>query len=329
MIHKRRAAAGEKVKTRSVVMLVYPGVMTMDVVGPLEAFATANGESHQPLYRLAIASMGGTPVETSLGIRLFPSVAASRIAGPIDTLLVSGGLGQVEARTNPALLKWLGAQGHKARRCGSICTGAFVLAGAGLLDGKRATTHWALADELRRHYPKVTVDIDRIFVRDDNIYTSAGVTAGIDLALALIEEDHGRQLALRVARALVVYLQREGGQAQFSSRLQAQFTDSGPIRRAQAWAMDNLAADLSGPALARQAGMSERTFRRAFLAETGETPREFVENARVEAARQLLNEGKLPLQTVAGRCGLETMDTLRRAFVRRFGITPQQYRERF
>lgn len=329
MVRKRRAAAEEKARTRLVVMLVYPGVMTMDVVGPLEAFAAANAESHQPLYRLAIVSMDGKPVATSLGIRLFPSVAAARIAGPIDTLLVSGGHGQVEARTNPALLKWLRTQGRKARRCGSICTGAFVLAASGLLDGKRATTHWALADDLRRHYPKVTVDIDRIFVRQDSIYTSAGVTAGIDLALALIEEDHGRKLALRVARALVVYLQREGGQEQFSSRLQAQFTDSGPIRDAQDWAMDNLAADLSGPALAQRAGMSERTFRRAFFAETGETSREFVERARVEAARQLLDEGKLPLQTVARRCGLETMDTLRRAFVRRFGITPQQYRERF
>ena len=203
-----------------------------------------------------------------------------------------------------------------------------MLAAAGLLDGKRATTHWALADELQRRHPKVTVDADRIFVRQESIYTSAGVTAGIDLALALIEEDHGRELALQVARALVVYLQREGGQAQFSSRLQAQFTDNGPIRDAQIWAMDNLAADLQGPALARQAGMSERTFRRAFLAETGETSRAFVERIRVEAARQML-EGKLPLQTVAKRCGLESMDTLRRAFVRRFGITPQRYRERF
>jgi transcriptional regulator GlxA family with amidase domain len=318
-----------KRESRLVVMLVYPGIMTMDVFGPLEAFATANSVANRPLYRLAIASMDGAAVETSIGVSLAPSIAAPAIQEPIDTLLVSGGHGQIAARTDKRLLAWLKTEGRKARRAGSICTGAFVLAAAGLLDGKHATTHWAMADELGRRFPKVTVDADRIFVRHAGIYTSAGVTAGIDLALALIEEDHGRKLALRVARALVVYLQREGGQAQFSSRLQAQFTESAPIRRVQDWAFDNLAADLRAPALAAQAGMSERTFRRSFAAETGETPRDFVERARVDAARQMMEESRLPLQTVARRCGLETMDTLRRAFVRRLGITPQQYRARF
>jgi transcriptional regulator GlxA family with amidase domain len=329
MTRKARPAPGAKSKTRLVVMLVYPKVLTMDVFGPLEAFSMANFAAGQPLYRLAIASMDGAPVDTSLGLQVTPSVAAPRIAEPIDTLLVAGGHGQAEARTDAALLAWLRIQGRKARRCGSICTGAFVLAAAGLLDGKRATTHWALGDELGRRHPKVTVDLDRIFVREGGTYTSAGVSAGIDLALALIEEDHGRKLALQAARWLVVYLQREGGQAQFSSRLQAQFTDSGPIRRAQDWAMDHLAADLSVPALAAQAGMSERSFRRAFAAETGEGPRDFVERVRVDAARQMLTEAALPLQTVARRCGLETMDTMRRAFVRHLGITPQQYRDRF
>jgi len=318
-----------KRESRLVVMLVYPGIMTMDVFGPLEAFATANSVANRPLYRLAIASMDGAAVETSIGVSLAPSIAAPAVREPIDTLLVSGGHGQVAARTDKRLLAWLKTEGRKARRTGSICTGAFVLAAAGLLDGKHATTHWAMADELGRRFPKVVVDADRIFVRHAGIYTSAGVTAGIDLALALIEEDHGRKLALRVARALVVYLQREGGQAQFSSRLQAQFTESAPIRRVQDWALDNLAADLRAPALAGQAGMSERTFRRSFAAETGETPRDFVERVRVDAARQMMEESRLPLQTVARRCGLETMDTLRRAFVRRLGITPQQYRLRF
>ncbi|MDI1283797.1 MAG: GlxA family transcriptional regulator [Reyranella sp.] len=318
-----------KTESRLVVMLVYPGIMAMDVFGPLEAFATANSVTERPLYRLEIASMDGAAVETSIGISLTPSIAAPAIRGPIDTLLVSGGHGQVTARADKRLLGWLKAESRKARRTGSICTGAFVLAAAGLLDGKRATTHWAMADELGRRFPKVAVDADRIFVRDACVYTSAGVTAGIDLALALIEEDHGRKLALRVARALVVYLQREGGQTQFSSRLQAQFIESGPIRRAQDWALENLAADLHAPALAARAGMSERTFRRSFAAETGETPRDFVERVRVDAARQLMEDSRLPLQTVARRCGLETMDTLRRAFVRRLGITPQQYRARF
>lgn len=318
-----------KTDSRLVAMLVYPGVMTMDVFGPLEAFATANSVAKRPLYRLAIASMDGTEVETSIGISLAPSIAATAIREPIDTLLVSGGHGQVMARTDKRLLGWLRTESRKARRVGSICTGAFVLAAAGLLDGKRATTHWAMADELGRRFPEVTVDADRIFVRDARVYTSAGVTAGIDLALALIEEDHGRKLALHVARALVIYLQREGGQTQFSSRLQAQFTESAPIRRAQDWALDNLTADLHAPALAARAGMGERTFRRSFAAETGETPRDFVERVRVDAARQLLEDSRLPLQTVARRCGLETVDTLRRAFIRRLGITPQQYRARF
>lgn len=329
MIRKATRPTRARNEPRFIVMLVYPQVLPMDVFGPLEAFAMANFATQKPLYRLAIASMDGGPVETSVGVKIHPSMAARKIGEPVDTLLVAGGYGQVEASGDTRLVGWLKEEGAKARRCGSICTGAFVLAATGLLDGKRATTHWAVADDFIRRYPKVTVDIDRIFVRDAGVYTSAGVTAGIDLALALIQEDHGRPLALRVARALVVYLQREGGQTQFSSRLQAQFTDSGPIRSAQAWVMDNLLADLRVPALARQAGMSERTFRRAFVVATGETPRDFVERVRVDAARQMLDEAILPLQTVARRCGLETMDTLRRAFVRRLGITPQQYRARF
>jgi transcriptional regulator GlxA family with amidase domain len=326
---KTARAPRAKNETRQVVMLVYPEVFAMDVFGPLEAFAMANFCAERPLYRLAVASMDGEPVDTSIGVKLHPSVAVAGIKGPIDTLLVSGGHGPIQASGDSELVGWLKAQGAKARRTGSICTGAFVLAAAGLLDGKRATTHWALADELGRRHPKLTIDVDRIFVREGGVYTSAGVTAGIDLALALIEEDHGRKLALRVARALVVYLQREGGQTQFSNRLQAQFTENRPIRRAQAWAMENLAADLSAAALAVHAGMSERTFRRTFAAETNETPRDFVERVRVDAARQMIETDGLPLQTVARRCGLETAATLRRAFVRRLGITPQRYRDRF
>jgi transcriptional regulator GlxA family with amidase domain len=322
-------ASREKSEARFVVMLVYPGVMAMDVFGPLEAFAMANVVAGRPIYRLAATSMDGVPVETSIGIKLHPSLAVAQIEEPIDTLLVSGGYGQTSASGDRRLLAWVREEGTKARRCGSICTGAFVLAAAGLLDGKRATTHWALAHELARDHPKVKVDVEPIFVRDGGVYTSAGVTAGIDLALALIEEDHGRKLALRVARSLVVYLQRQGGQTQFSTRLQVQFTESGPIRHAQDWAMEHLASDLSVPALAARAGMSERTFRRVFAGETGETPRDFVERIRVETARQIIEQAKLPLQTVARRCGLGTADTMRRAFLRRLGITPQDYRSRF
>lgn len=320
---------GDQPESRFIVMLVYPGVMTMDVYGPLEAFAMANSSSGRTLYQVAIASMDGTPVPTSLGVPIAPNMAVADIKEPIDTLLVSGGRGQVEARNDQTLVGWLRTGSREARRTGSICTGAFLLAAAGLLDGRRATTHWAMGTELGQNYPKVTVDIDPIFVRDGNIYTSAGVTAGIDLALGLIEEDHGRTLALRVARALVLYLKRQGGQSQFSNHLQAQFAASPPVRSAQEWALNNLSVDLGVDALARQARMSERTFRRTFVEETGETPREFVERIRLEAARDLLEEIQLSVQAVATRCGFATVDNLRRAFVRRLGITPQQYRQRF
>ena len=186
-----------------------------------------------------------------------------------------------------------------------------------------------MAEELSRRYPQVSVDVDRIFVRDGNVYTSAGVTAGIDLALGMIEEDHGRTLALRAARSLVVHLKRTGGQSQFSNLLIAQFAASPAVRLVQEWALENLAADISVKALAVRAHMSERTFRRAFAEETGETPRDFAERVRIDAARSLFEEAQLPVQAVATRCGFETVDNLRRAFVRRLGVTPQQYRQRF
>jgi len=322
-------ATDQPADPRLIVMLIYPGVMTMDVFGPLEAFATANHAAGLPLYRLEIAAMTTAPVATSLGIAITPTVALDDIAGPIDTLLVSGGFGQPVASSDQRLLAWLRTNRLRARRCGSICSGAFVLAAAGLLDGKRATTHWALANELDRRYPEISVEADAIFVRDGSIYTSAGVTTGIDLALGLIEEDHGRTLSLRVARALVAYLKRPGGQSQFSNHLLAQFAASPPVRQAQEWALENLSADLSVKALAKRARISERSFRRAFVEETGEAPRDFVERIRIDAARSLFEEAQLPVQVVAARCGFETVDNLRRAFVRRLGVTPQDYRQRF
>jgi transcriptional regulator GlxA family with amidase domain len=274
--------------------------------------------------------MTKAPVATSLrGVEITPTIALDDIAGPIDTLLVSGGFGQPEASADQRLLAWLRSNRLRARRCGSICTGAFVLAAAGLLDGKRATTHWALASELGRRYPEVAVETDAIYVRDGSVYTSAGVTTGIDLALSLIEEDHGRTLSLRVARALVAYLKRPGGQSQFSNHLLAQFAASPPVRQAQEWALENLSSDLSVRTLAKRARMSERSFRRAFVEETGEAPRDFVERIRIDAARSLFEEAQLSVQVVATRCGFDSADNLRRAFVRRLGVTPHDYRQRF
>jgi transcriptional regulator GlxA family with amidase domain len=211
----------------------------------------------------------------------------------------------------------------------SVCTGAFVLAKAGLLDGRRATTHWASCDRLAARYPAVTVEPDPIFVRDGNVYTSAGVTAGMDLALALVEEDLGRKTALEVARRLVLFVKRPGGQSQFSAQLAAQTADREPLRELQDWIGGNLDADLSVPALARRAHMSERNFARAFRRELGLTPAAYVEIARVESARMALESAATPVEVVARQAGFGTVETMRRAFHRRLGVGPADYRARF
>ena len=217
----------------------------------------------------------------------------------------------------------------RSRRVASVCTGAFLLARAGLLDGRRATTHWASCADLAARYPAVKVEADPIFVRDGDVATSAGVTAGMDLALALVEEDLGRDVALEAARHLVVFLQRPGGQAQFSAQLAAQTADRAPLRQLQAWIPDHLDEDLSVPALARRACMSDRNFARAFRRETGRTPGAYVEAARVERARIALETGDLPVEAIARQVGFGTVETLRRAFRRQVGVSPIEYRTRF
>jgi transcriptional regulator GlxA family with amidase domain len=314
---------------RHVVVLVYPDVMAMDVCGPMEAFAMANSLAKDGLYRLSIAAVTADPVRTSLGFCFVPNFAIADLDGSVDTLLVAGGYGYVAATRDRALTDWLREAAPRARRHGSICTGAFLLATSGLLDRKRATTHWALGPSFARDFPSTTLDVDSIFVRDGQTYTSAGISAGIDLALALIEEDHGRTFALRVARSLVVFLKRPGGQSQFSTHLQAQFSSIPAIRKAQEWALAHLSEDLSAKALAVRVGMSERNFRRLFVDELGETPREYVERIRLEEAKRQIEDTDLPDQAVATRCGFGTVYSLRRAFVRQLGVTPQWYRTQF
>ena len=314
---------------RHVVVVVYPDVMAMDVCGPMEAFAMANFLTQRRLYRLSTAAVSADPVRTSLGFSIIPEYALADLTDPIDTLLISGGDGQAAASHDSQLTGWLRQAAPCARRHGSICTGAFVLAASGLLDGKLATTHWAVAPLLEEHFPATTVEADRIFVRDGQTYTSAGISAGIDLALALIEEDHGQALALDVARNLVVFLKRSGGQSQFSTHLQAQFSALPPIRKAQQWALSHLAEDLSTAALAARVGMSERNFRRLFVAELGLAPRTYIEKIRLDAARRQMEDSSLPAQTVATRCSFGTVLNLRRVFLRHLGVTPQQYRARF
>ena len=309
-------------------MLIYPGVAPLDVAGPLEVFGVANFLNPVKLYDIITVSPTGDPVPTALGLSLRPAAAMAALPLPVDTLLVSGG-GAPDAGSRPEILAWLRQAAPQARRFGSICTGAFALGAAGLLDGKRVATHWAFGAELARRYPAARVDVDPIFIRDGALYSSAGISAGIDLALGLLEEDHGRDFALSVARFLVLFLKRSGGQAQFSTQLQAQFSSVSAIQQVQRWCHDNLADDLSIGALAKRAAMSQRSFARAFREDTGRTPAEFVATARLQMACRLLEDDELPLKTIARRCGFASRAGMGRAFIKRLGVTPSQYRDKF
>jgi transcriptional regulator GlxA family with amidase domain len=312
---------------RRVVIVVFPGVQTLDATGPAEVFRAA-GLLRPPGYEITVAAEEIEPLVTST-VSFVPDARLDDVGGPIDTLIVAGGQGTRDAVDDSRLVDWIAAAAPRARRVASVCTGAFLLARAGLLDGRRVTTHWAYCAELARHYPAITVDPEPIFVRDGNVATSAGVTAGMDLALALVEEDLGREVALEAARHLVVFLQRPGGQAQFSAQLAAQVADRAPLRDLQAWIPDHLGEDLTVPALARRACMSDRNFARAFRRETGMTPGAYVEGARVERARIALETGDLQVETIARQAGFGTVETMRRAFRRRVGVSPMDYRTRF
>ena len=312
---------------RRVVIAVFPGVQTLDVVGPAEVFRAAS-LLRPPGYEVTIAAQTKQPIETST-VSFVPDTRLADCTGPIDTLVVAGGTGARKAEDDQALVAWIAEAATRSRRVTSVCTGAFLLARAGLLDGRRATTHWASCGDLAKRYPAVSVDPDPIFVRDGEIATSAGVTAGMDLALALVEEDLGRETALEAARWLVLFLQRPGGQTQFSAQLAAQTADRAPLRELQAWIPDHLDADLSVPALARRSQMSDRNFARAFRRETGMTPAAYVEAARVERARIALETGDLAIEAIARQAGFGTVETMRRAFRRRVGVSPIDYRDRF
>lgn len=305
-----------------------PGVQLLDVSAPLDVFAQANAECGKPFYTLRIIASGPGPIRSASDARLLPDWIAPDIPERVDTLLVAGAprAGQIVLRTD--VLAWLRSAAVQSRRYGSICTGAFILAATGLLKGRHLTTHWAAADAFAQAYPSVTVDADALYVRDGKLRTGAGVTAGLDLALALVEEDLGRATALDVARELVVFLKRPGGQAQFSTMLSMQRT-ADRFGELHAWMAEHLTADLSVPALAERVSMSERSFVRHYRAATGRTPARAVEQIRVEAAQRLLGETAWPVKRIAGRCGFGSEETLRRSFVRVLGVSPQGYRERF
>ncbi|MFD5746619.1 GlxA family transcriptional regulator [Streptomyces sp. NPDC127033] len=312
---------------RSVLVVLFDQVQSLDVSGPVEVFAAAATAAGDPAaYRIRTATLDGAPVRTSSGLTLVPDTTLAAAPDP-DTLLVPGGPGT--RSPDPELVDRLRERAPGARRLVSVCTGALLLAAAGLLDGRRATTHWGATELLARNHPLVHVDPDPIYVRDGEISTSAGVTSGIDLALALVEEDLGRDVALAVARRLVVFLRRPGNQAQFSAQLAAQTARSEPLMEVQSWISEHPGDDLSVEALAGRARLSPRHFARAFRSETGTTPGRYVERVRLEHARRLLEESGDGVEEISRSCGYGTPEAMRRAFVKTLGTAPAEYRRRF
>jgi len=330
----QRLRAGRSRSPRRVVLLAYPDCQSLDVTGPLEVFAMAHeavveGGLADPGYALTLVGPEAGPLRCSSGLQLVAEASWRSLRGSLDTFLVAGGAGVREMLGDAALVRFVARLEARARRIASVCSGSFLLAQAGLLDGRSATTHWANLAQLAEAFPAVDVDPDRIFVRDGPIITSAGVTAGMDMALALVEEDCGREVALQVARRLVLFLQRPGGQSQFSTQLSHQLAERAPLRELQAWIPAHPDADLSVEALARRVAMSPRNFARVFARETGATPARYVERVRVEVARRRLEESRVGIETLADECGFGSVETLRRAFLRNLNVTPQDYRVRF
>lgn len=313
--------------TRSVVILGFPGVQALDLVGPHDVF-TGAALLTEGGYQVSVVSPDGSPVTTPTGL----AFVAEAMADPrdIDTVVLPGGAGVDAARADPATMAWVNRAVANSRRVVSVCTGAFLAAQAGLLDGYRATTHWAFADQLAREFPSITVDSEPIFVRSTpTVWTAAGVTAGIDLALALVEEDHGTEVAQTVARYLVLYLRRPGGQTQFAAPVWMPRARREPIREVQEAIESEPGAAHSITDLARRAAMSPRHFTRVFTDEVGEAPGAYVERVRTEAARRQLEETDDTVVTIAARCGFGTAETMRRNFIRRIGVSPDQYRKTF
>jgi transcriptional regulator GlxA family with amidase domain len=314
---------------KQVFIACFTGVEILDIAGPASVFGNAtsllgNGTG----YDVHLAAISAGSVETASGIALTAEQTLGSIRGPIDTVIVPGGLRKAVAGA-AALAPLIRRLSPRARRVASVCTGAFILSQAGLLDGRAVVTHWAACDALRKRNPRCRVEDDRIFVRDKHVWTSAGASSGIDLALAMVEEDHGAGLALDIARWLVVYLRRPGGQSQFSAPLAAQVAEREVLRDLLPWMSENVHADLSVGALARRTKMSERTFARVFVAETKFTPAAYVERLRIDAARRTLETTKKTVKQIARSCGFDRVETMHRAFKRTVGVTPLQYRARF
>ncbi|WP_027819858.1 GlxA family transcriptional regulator [Paraburkholderia bannensis] len=317
-----------------VAILALPGVQLLDVSGPLDVFAQANIEAGRTVYDLRVVACRPGPIRSSSGVRLLPDEVAGK-ASPeraqerIDTLLVAGAPDAATAQLSPRVIDWLRATAARARRFGSVCTGAFALAASGLLERRRLTTHWASVEALAQACPTVSIEADSLYVRDGKLRTAAGVTAGLDLALALVEEDLGREIAMQVASQLVMFFKRPGGQLQFSRKGETRPAGRSALQEVQRWVAANPALAHRVPELAERVGLSPRHFARLFQAEVGLTPAAWVEAVRVDAARALLEAQAEAPKRVAARCGFANADTLRRAFIKHVGVSPAEYRRRF
>ncbi|EAQ77431.1 GlxA family transcriptional regulator [Blastopirellula marina] len=312
--------------------LAFPQAVLLDVAGPWDVFHNANQlweKSPQPYSLELVAAAGGLQIGTAGGLPLTASKTIQSCRGPIDTLVVPAADGLEPEEVSPETIRHICRLAAQSRRVVSVCTGAFILAAAGLLNGRRVTTHWRCGSDLARRYPSISVESDQIYIRDGNVYTSAGVTAGMDLAIALLEEDLGRELALRVARNLVMFIRRAGGQTQFSTTLESQIAERDSLRDLLAWATDHLNRDLSVEALADQVHMSPRNFARVFRKELGSTPAKFIERLRVESARNMLESSTADHGEIATKCGFGGVNAMRRAFLRVLKVIPSEYRDRF
>ena len=316
--------------TRDVALVIYEGVQALDVAGPLDVFAAANGFlPEQDRYHCILVAGTTQPLRSSNGMWMVADLSFAQAQRAFHTVLVAGGQNLPASPPDDALSAWLRAWGASAPRYGSICTGAFALGHAGLLDGRIVTTHWLCSAQLAAQFPAAHVEHDRIYARDDHLVTSAGVTAGIDLSLALVGEDHGPALSLACAKALVVVAQRQGGQSQFSPLLVAASDAAAPLGKVQAYVMDHIHETFPVERLAEIGGVSARSIARLFISELGITPHEFVENVRLDQARNLLESTEAALKGVAFDCGFSSPDQMRSVFQRRLNITPQQYRGNF
>ena len=326
----------EATRFRRVGFLIYPDCEILDVCGPFEAFYFASlmlgvlGRTKEPSYQSLVLAAAPGPIRTMSGMEIVATHRYDEITDGLDTLVVVGGIGCEEASNDPAIVEWVRSIAPKTRRVASICSGAFILAAAGLLHHRRVTTHWMYSDLLAKAYPSIKVDANLIFIRDGNIYTSGGITTGIDLALALVEEDVGPEVMLGVARALIVFPRRPGGQSQFRGHTSALEKPIRPnVSELQAWMLAHPEADLSVPALADRMAMSPRNFSRLFHSETGLTPAQFAERARADAARSKLEQTLSPTESIAEECGFGNPERMRRTFQRLFDTSPAEYRARF